>query len=252
MGNAPFEWGPKEQAAFDELKHLIASEEVTAQPCPIGKFHLEVDASGYALGGVLSQLQDDKWHSVVFILHTMMDAELNYDIYDKELLAIMYMLKERCPYLLNAHETFEFWTDHKNLLYFRKAPDLNSCQACWYLKLQDFDYMLHHIPGTSNSKADILSRLPWYKEQTPQKTAVTMLPDKHFINKIGSKIVLFQEQQFCERGAPLVNSIKSTDIQSNIQDKIQNDHRREALVTKLRKKKPTLFREEDKLLYYED
>ena len=79
-----------------------------------------------------------------------------------------------------------------------------------------------------------------------------MLPDKRFVNKIGSKIVLFQEQQFCERGAPLVNSIKLTDIQSNIQDKIQNDHRREALVTKLCKEKPILFREEDKLLYYKD
>ena len=184
MGNAPFKWGPKEQVAFDELKHLIASEEVTAQPCPIGKFRLEVDASGYALGGVLSQLQDDKWHSVAFISRTMMDAELNYDIYDKELLAIMYALKEWRPYLLDARETFEIWTDQKNLLYFRKAQDL-SHQACWYLKLQDFDYMLHHIPGTSNSKADILSRLPWYKERTPQKTAITMLPDKRFINKIG-------------------------------------------------------------------
>ena len=110
--------------------------------------------------------------------------------------------------------------------------------------------MLHHIPGTLNSKANILSRLPLYKERTPQKMAITMLPDKRFINKIGSKIVLFQEKQFCERGAPPVNSIKSTDIQSNIREKIQNDHRREALVTKLCKEKPTLFSEEDKLLYY--
>ena len=68
MGNAPFKWGPKEQAAFDELKCLIESEEVTPQPCPIGKFCLEVDTSGYALGGMLSQLQDDKWCSVAFIL----------------------------------------------------------------------------------------------------------------------------------------------------------------------------------------
>ena len=124
--------------------------------------------------------------------------------------------------------------------------------SSWYLKLQDFNYTLHHIPRTSNSKADILSRLPWYKEQTPQKTAITMLPEKRFNNKIGSKIVLFQEQQFFERGALPVNSIKSTNIQSNIRDKIQKDHRREALVTKLHKEKPTLFREEDKLLYYKD
>ena len=107
MGNAAFEWGPKEQAAFDELKRLIASEEVTTQPRPIGKFRLEVDASGYALGGVLSQLQDDKWRSVAFISRTMTDAELNYDIYDKELLAIMYALKEWRPYLLDAREAFE-------------------------------------------------------------------------------------------------------------------------------------------------
>ena len=43
MGNVPFEWGPKEQATFDELKRLIASEEVTTQPHPKGKFHLEVN-----------------------------------------------------------------------------------------------------------------------------------------------------------------------------------------------------------------
>ena len=107
MGNVPFKWGSKEQATFDKLKCLIASEEVTAQPCPIGKFHLEVDTSGYALGGVLSQLQDNKWRSVAFILCTMMDAELNYDIYNKELLAIMYALKEWHPYLLDACKTFE-------------------------------------------------------------------------------------------------------------------------------------------------
>ena len=216
MGNALFEWGPKEQAAFDELKCLIASEEVMAQPRPIGKFHLEVNTSGYALGGILYQLQDNKWCSVAFISCTMTDAELNYDIYNKELLSIMYALKEWHPYLLDTCKTFEIWTDHKNLLYFRKAQDLNSQQACWYLKLQDFDYTLHHIPGTLNSKANTLSRLPWYKEHTPQKTAITMLPDKCFINKIRLKIVLFQEKQFCERGALPVNLIKSTDIQSNI------------------------------------
>ena len=57
-----------------------------------------MDALGYALGGVLSQLQDDKWRSVAFNSHTMTNAKLNYDIYDKELLTIMYALKEWRPY----------------------------------------------------------------------------------------------------------------------------------------------------------
>ena len=46
----------------------------------------------------------------------MTDAKLNYDIYNKELLAIMYALKEWCPYLLNTHETFEIWTDRKSVV----------------------------------------------------------------------------------------------------------------------------------------
>ena len=66
------------------------------------------------------------------------------------------------------------------------------------------------------------------------------------------RVVLFQEKQFCERGALPVNSIKLIEIQCNIWYKIQNNHRREVLVTKLCQEKPTLFQDKDKLLYYKD
>ena len=56
----------------------------------------------------------------------MTDAELNHDIYNKELLAIMYALKEWHPYLLDTHETFEIWTDHKNLSYFGMVRTLTA------------------------------------------------------------------------------------------------------------------------------
>jgi hypothetical protein len=108
------------------MKALVASEPVIAQPLPTGTFCIEVDALGFALGGVLSQHHPDgKWHPVAFISQVMSPAKLNYDIYDKELLVIMYALDEWRPYLLHAAEPFEIWTDHKNLAYFRQLQKLN-------------------------------------------------------------------------------------------------------------------------------
>jgi hypothetical protein len=95
LGNMPFQWGPEEQKAFDNMKALVASEPVIAQPLPTGTFRIEVDTSGFALGGVLLQHHPNgKWHPIAFISQVMSPAELNYDIYDKELLEIMYALNE--------------------------------------------------------------------------------------------------------------------------------------------------------------
>ena len=69
-------------------------------------------------------------------------AEQNYEIYDKELLAIVEALAKWRQYLRDAAETFEIWTDHKNLKYFREPHKLNGRQARWYLKLQDYDFIL--------------------------------------------------------------------------------------------------------------
>ena len=85
-------------------------------------------------------------------------TERNYEIYDKELLAIVEALDKWQQYLLDAVEKFEVWTDHENLKYFKEPHKLNGQQAKWYLKLQDYDFTLWHIPGKTNMKADILSR----------------------------------------------------------------------------------------------
>jgi len=55
-------------------------------------------------------------------------------------------------------EPFEAWTDYENLKYFQEPHKLNRWQAQWYLKLQDYDFMLKHILKKINTKADILSR----------------------------------------------------------------------------------------------
>jgi len=75
---------------------------------------------------VLSQEQDGKWKPIAFLSRTIQQAERNYEIYDKELLAIVEALIKWKQYLLDALETFEVWTDHKNLKYFWESHKLNG------------------------------------------------------------------------------------------------------------------------------
>jgi len=103
---------------------------------------VETDTSEHAIGGVLFQEQDGKWKPIAFPSRTMQSAERNYEIYDKELLAIVEVLSKWRQYLLDVLETFKIWMDHENLKYFQESHKLNRRQARWYLKLQDYNFTL--------------------------------------------------------------------------------------------------------------
>ena len=87
---------------------------------------METNASGHAIGRVLSQEQNGKWKPIAFLSRTMQSAERNYEIYDKELLAIVEALAKWRQYLLDVAEPFEVWMDHENLKYFREPHKLNG------------------------------------------------------------------------------------------------------------------------------
>ena len=88
-GKKEWKWEKEHQEAFEELKEKIMSQPVLALPKREGKFRVETDASGHAIGGVLSQEQERKWKPIAFLSRMMQPAEQNYEIYDKELLAIV-------------------------------------------------------------------------------------------------------------------------------------------------------------------
>jgi hypothetical protein len=111
---------------------------------------------------------------------TLTKAERNYKIYDKELLAIIKALRTWQQYLLDTKEQFEICTDHENLKYFQEPQKLNTQQARWYLMLQEYNFLLQHILGKDNTKADILSRL--IKPNTSNNnTEVEMFKDRILI-----------------------------------------------------------------------
>ena len=95
---------------------------------------------------------------MVYISKSLNEAERNYEIHDKEMLAIIWCLEAWRHFLEGAKDQFEIWTDHKNLEYFIKAPKLNRRQARWSLYLSRFDFALKHVAGKSIGRADSLSR----------------------------------------------------------------------------------------------
>ena len=99
--------------------------------------------------------------------------------------------------MLDAAETFEIWTDHENLKYFREPHKLNGRQARWYLKLQDYDFILRYIPGKTNTKADILSRKDQVDTKEDNKD-MQLLKDEMWSRKTVGKIWMFDSKKMVE------------------------------------------------------
>ena len=151
-------WGTAEQQAFDALKNAITSTPTLAFPSRSSLFHLECDASNFTTGAILSQQQEDGlFHLISFMSKSFSNMEQNYQIHDKEMLAIMHALDEWHHFLEGVVEKFEILMDHRNLAYFCDAQKLNHRQAHWSLFLLHFNFSLFHQPGQLMGKPDVLS-----------------------------------------------------------------------------------------------
>ena len=94
------------------------------------KMRMEVDALDYAMGGVLSmECENELWRPVAFLSKSLNETERNYEIHDKEMLAIIRGLESWRHLLEGVQSKFEIWTDYKNLEYFMKVQKLNWRQA---------------------------------------------------------------------------------------------------------------------------
>ncbi|KAI2647590.1 Transposon Tf2-6 polyprotein [Labeo rohita] len=148
------------QEAFDKLKKLFSSAPILITPDTTRQFIVEVDASNVGVGAVLSQRSplDNRIHPCTFFSHRLSPAERNYDVGNRELLAIRLALGEWRHWLEGAALPFLVWTDHRNLAYIRSAKRLNARQARWALFFDRFNFTISFRPGSKNTKPDALSR----------------------------------------------------------------------------------------------
>jgi RNase H-like domain found in reverse transcriptase len=146
-------------------------------------FQIESDASKYASGAVLTQMDiNGDRHPVAFLSKTFTDTEQRYEIYDRELLGIVWALKEWRHYIQESGHTTLIHMDHQNLTYFQKAQKLSDRQARWSLFLSEFDIKLQHLPGNKMILSDALSRRPDHCPEEDETKEEILLPDDLFLN----------------------------------------------------------------------
>ena len=116
--NKSFVWGKDQQEAFEYLKRCFTTAPILCHFHPERDTVVETDASDYALGCILSQIQNKRLHPVTFHSRKLSSAERNYDIHDKELLAILVAFLEWKHYLQGTEKPITVYTDHQNLQYF--------------------------------------------------------------------------------------------------------------------------------------
>jgi hypothetical protein len=189
-----WDWTPHHTRAFEELKTRMCAAPVLRQPDFSRKFFLQVDASGYGVGAVLSQegphtspalakRTKPVLHPTAYYSATFTPTERNYDIYERELLAVMKSLAHWRPYLGWTKEPFTILTDHANLQYWKSPQNLNRRTARWHADLQEYDFEIRYIPGKTNTPADELSRPADADQGGNDNKGVIMIPPSRYTIK---------------------------------------------------------------------
>ena len=119
-------------------------------------FVLRTDASSKAVGAVLLQDKGQGLQPVHYASRKLRTAEVNYSVSEKECLAIVWGIAKFEPYLYGKKFTVE--SDHQPLHFLNKSKLSTGRLARWALQLQQYDFVVHVIPGTDNVGADFLSR----------------------------------------------------------------------------------------------
>ncbi|KAL0187602.1 hypothetical protein M9458_014701, partial [Cirrhinus mrigala] len=159
-GRQHLSWSPTATEAFRKLKARFTSAPILRHPDPELEFTVEVDASNTGIGAILSQRHGNppKLFPCAFFSRKLSPAEQNYDVGNRELLAMKAAFEEWRHWLEGAKLPFVVLTDHRNLEYLKSAKRLNPRQARWALFFTRFDFKVTYRPGSKNIKADALSR----------------------------------------------------------------------------------------------
>ncbi|GJP47149.1 hypothetical protein CLOM_g6376 [Closterium sp. NIES-68] len=151
-----FEWGERQQTAFDELRNFLTSSPVLRIADPSRPFKVLTDASDFAIGAILLQDSGEGLQPIAYESRKLQASERNYPVHDKEMLAIVHAFKVWRCYLPGADVTVR--TDHKSLQYLRAQPNLNPRQIRWLDFLEsNFHDTITYKRGANNI-TDALTR----------------------------------------------------------------------------------------------
>ncbi|XP_034195041.2 uncharacterized protein LOC117611214 [Osmia lignaria lignaria] len=155
-----FFWNTEQQEAFIKLKEILCNAPILQYPKFDEPYVITTDASKYALGAVPSQAEIGKDRRIAYASRVLQEAEIKYDTYEKEALAIMFAIKTFRNYIYG--KKFTIVTDHKPLFWLKTADNKTRVQK-WRLKLSDYEYDIAYKPARAQGKKEIS------KNSTPAK-----------------------------------------------------------------------------------
>ena len=155
-GRGDLEWTPACQEAFEKIKAMIDEQAKLYYLNYDLPIFLRTDASTIGVGGTLYQQVDGVDRHAAFLSLAFNDTQQRWATIEQEMFAVFYCVLQCSDQLLGHHFILE--TDHRNLQWLERATAPKVIR--WRLRLQEFDYEIHHIPGRDNIVADTLSRLP--------------------------------------------------------------------------------------------
>jgi Reverse transcriptase (RNA-dependent DNA polymerase)/RNase H-like domain found in reverse transcriptase len=144
--------------AFEHLKRQFITAPILRHFDPDLVCVVEADSSDHMSAGILSQYDEGILRPVAYFSRRLTPPECNYEIYDKELLAIIRCFEQWRPELEGATFPIEVLSDHKNLQYFTTTKQLSHRQARWSEYLSRFRFKIRYRPGTQGQKPDSLTR----------------------------------------------------------------------------------------------
>jgi hypothetical protein len=147
-----FHWTEEAEKSFNLLKKKITEQPILVLPDFSKTFQVRCDASGFAIGAVLSQ--DDR--PIAYFSEKLNEAKIKYSTYDKEFYAVIQALKKWRHYLVPKE--FVLYSDNHALQFVTQQEKLNQKHAKWVEFMQNFTFVIKHISGTANKVVDALSR----------------------------------------------------------------------------------------------
>jgi len=159
LGHSLWNFDDDCRIAFNTLKQAFTSTPILMHWVPDAQLVVETDASDYALAAILSIMtKDSEIYPITFHSRTFSTLELNYDIHNKELLAIFKAFKIWRHYLEGFTSPIDIVTDYKNLEYFSTTKILTRRQARWSEYLSQFNLVIHFCPRRLGTKLNTLTR----------------------------------------------------------------------------------------------
>jgi hypothetical protein len=160
--NYTFVWDDRAEEAFNNIKQAFQGADILRHFDPTLETVIETDSSDFAISAILSQYHGKQLRPVAFMSRKMSSAELNYEIHDKELLAVVSAMKLWRHYLEGLNQSFTILSDHQALEYFQTAKTLTRRQARWSEIVNHHKYKIKYRSGAKSGKPDALSRRPDY------------------------------------------------------------------------------------------